>query len=129
MKKNKLNHNFQIMFGIMAAAVVLLGVVIFFWMWCFPITKGAEVAEVQRTLTLKSMNWGDNVILVLDDSTLYEGCVTDSIMIFTNVPQEGSVLMLMDVGANTMYSFNIEQAAKQLVLRREAGEVTFESRK
>lgn len=129
MKKNKLNHNFHIMFGIMAAAVVLLGVVIFFWMWCFPITKGAEVAEVQRTLTLKSMNWGDNVILVLDDSTLYEGCVTDSIMTFTNVPQEGSVLMLMDVGANTIYSFNIEQAAKQLVLRREAGEVTFESRK
>lgn len=129
MKKNKLNHNFQIMFGIMAAAVVLLGVVIFFWMWCFPITKGAEVAEVQRTLTLKSMNFGDNVILVLDDSTLYEGCVTDSIMTFTNVPQEGYVLMLMDVGANTMYSFNIEQAAKQLMLRREDGKVTFESRK
>lgn len=129
MKKNKLNHNFQIMFGIMAAAVVLLGVVIFFWMWCFPITKGAEVAEVQRTLTLKSMNLGDNVILVLDDSTLYEGCVTDSIMTFTNVPQEGCVLMLMDVGANTMYSFNIEQEAKQLMLRREDGKVTFESRK
>ena len=129
MKKNKLNHNFQIMFGIMAAAVVLLGVVIFFWMWCFPITKDDEVEEVQRTLVLKNTKLGDAVILVLDDSTLYEGCVTDSIMTFTNVPQEGSVLMLMDIGANTMYSFNVEQTAKQLVLRREGAEVTFESKK
>ena len=36
MKKRRANPNKGIMFGIMAMAVVVLAVVVFFWMWCFP---------------------------------------------------------------------------------------------
>lgn len=46
MKKNKLNHNRAIMMGIMAMSLVVLAVVIFFWMWCFPAGTGTgEPAE------------------------------------------------------------------------------------
>ena len=43
MKKRRANPNKGIMFGIMAMAVVVLAVVVFFWMWCFPDgTHGTE---------------------------------------------------------------------------------------
>ena len=42
MKKRRANPNKGIMFGIMAMAVVVLAVVVFFWMWCFPDGRGTD---------------------------------------------------------------------------------------
>lgn len=45
MRKNKLNHNREFMFGIMAMALVVLAVVIIFWLWCFPNGTGQSEPE------------------------------------------------------------------------------------
>ena len=47
MKHAKLNHNKQFMFGIMAMALVVIGVVILFWLWCFP-QGTADKPEAKR---------------------------------------------------------------------------------
>ena len=46
MKKKRANPNKGIMFGIMAMAIVVLAVVVFFWMWCLPDgTHGTEETQ------------------------------------------------------------------------------------
>ena len=53
MKKKRANPNKGIMFGIMAMAVVVLAVVVFFWMWCFPDgTHGTEETQTEYRISL-----------------------------------------------------------------------------
>jgi hypothetical protein len=69
MKKKRANPNKGIMFGIMAMAVVVLAVVVFFWMWCFPDgTHGTEETQTEYRISLDEGFRGDSVQLQINDN-------------------------------------------------------------
>ena len=72
MKKRRANPNKGIMFGIMAMAVVVLAVVVFFWMWCFPDgTHGTEEARTEYRISLDEGFRGDSVLFQINDTVVY----------------------------------------------------------
>ena len=76
MKHAKLNHNKQFMFGIMAMALVVIGVVILFWLWCFPMGN-ADTPEAKRYAIHLVGFQGDSLQVSLDDQVLLDGATID----------------------------------------------------
>ena len=86
MKKKKLNHNFEFMFAIMAMAIVVFGVVVFFWMWCFPQGAAETISPMQRYEVLLETGFkGDSVQLQLNDSVMFAVRVTEDAVTVTSV--------------------------------------------
>ena len=90
MKKKRANPNKGIMFGIMAMAIVVLAVVVFFWMWCFPDgTHGTEETRTEYRISLDEGFRGDSVQLQINDSVVFSRRVaTDSLEVVVAVPDE-----------------------------------------
>ena len=109
MKKKRANPNKGIMFGIMAMAVVVLAVVVFFWMWCFPDgTHGTEEAQTEYRISLDEGFRGDSVQLQINDSVVFSRRVaTDSLEVVVAVPDEENLLMVVRPEADAVSSFEL----------------------
>lgn len=107
MKKKRANPNKGIMFGIMAMAVVVLAVVVFFWMWCFPDgTHGTEEARTEYRISLDEGFRGDSVQLQINDSVVLSRRVAaDSLEVVVAVPDEENLLMVVRPEADAVSSF------------------------
>ena len=97
MKKKRANPNKGIMFGIMAMAIVVLAVVVFFWMWCFPDgTRGTEETRTEYRISLDEGFRGDSVQLQINDSVVFSRRVAaDSLEVVVAVPDEENLLMVV----------------------------------
>ena len=128
MKKNKLNHNREIMLGVMALAVVSLGVVVFFWLWCF--LGGAPRTEAFRSeyrFLLADGFRGDRVQLQLNDSIVFSRTVEcDSPEVAVRVPEEMCFLMVIRPLSDRVSSFELPAKGADVVLRSRDGNVEME---
>lgn len=106
MKKKRANPNKGIMFGIMAMAVVVLAVVVFFWMWCFPDgTHGTEETQTEYRISLDEGFRGDSVQLQINDSVVFSRRVAaDSLEVVVAVPDEENLLMVVRPEADAVLS-------------------------
>lgn len=125
MRKNKLNHNRQIMFGIMAMAIVVLGAVMFFWMWCLP-DGGMEVKQDANRCIVRidEAFVGDSIQMALNDSVVYEKVVTelDSSVIFS-VAGSDMLLMVSDVQSGMIVSSEVPERGGRFKLSCLNGEM------
>ena len=96
MRRKRTNPNKGIMFGIMAVAVVVLAVVVFFWMWCFPGgTRGEGEARTEYRIFFDEGFRGDSVQLQINDSAVFSRRVSaEPLEIVVMVPGEENLLMV-----------------------------------
>lgn len=118
MRKNRLNHNRDIMLGVMALAVVVLGVVIFFWMWCFPNgTPREDAAAMNYRFLLADGFRGDSVQLMLNDSVIFDGTVwSDSQAVAATLPKGSHVLMVFRPLSDTVSTFELPDKSSEITL-------------
>lgn len=125
MRKNKLNHNRQIMFGIMAMAIVVLGAVIFFWMWCLP--EGGVVAKKNVNRCVVSIDrsfTGDSIQMALNDSIVYNRVITEkNSSVDFPVTGAGKLLMVTDVRLGLVVSSEVPEQGGCFKLLRQNGEM------
>lgn len=128
MRQRRLNHNKDIMLGVMALAVVVLGVVVFFWMWCFPDGTPHEDAEKMDYRFLLADGFrGDSVQLRMNDSLVFSGKVPrDSLEISIGMPGEEYVLMVGLPQADRVSSFGLPPKGAAVLLRNNGGRVEME---
>ncbi|MCM1109323.1 MAG: hypothetical protein NC388_09815 [Clostridium sp.] len=124
MRNKKLNHNRQIMLGVMSLAVVVFIVVVAFWVWCFPNGTAAPVAASGYTIRFSESFEGDSIQVHLNDSLLFDGVVAGADF---SLPAEGcgeqDVLMVGDARLDVLYTFTLEQGHPVVNLTKEAGGV------
>ena len=125
MKRNRLNHNREIMMGVMALAVVVLGVVIFFWMWCFPNgTPHANTSQTSYCFLLTDGFRGDSVRLRMNDSVVFNRTVhTDSFEVSVQMPKGDCFLMVELPEADMVSSFELPSEGAVIGLRNRNGHV------
>lgn len=129
MKKRRANPNKGIMFGIMAMAVVVLAVVVFFWMWCFPDgTHGTEEARTEYRISLDEGFRGDSVLFQIDDSVVFSRRVAaDSLEVVVAVPDKENLLMVVRPEADAVSSFELPSEGGRVVLRNHDETVSMEA--
>lgn len=129
MKKKRANPNKGIMFGIMAMAVVVLAVVVFFWMWCFPDgTHGTEETQTEYRISLDEGFRGDSVQLQINDSVVFSRRVAaDSLEVVVAVPDEENLLMVVRPEADAGSSFELPSEGGRVVLRNHDETVSMEA--
>mgnify|MGYP000549045004 CR=1 FL=1 len=126
MKKRRANPNKGIMFGIMAMAVVVLAVVVFFWMWCFP--DGTEGARTEYRISLDEGFRGDSVQLQINDSVVFSRRVAaDSLEVVVAVPDKENLLMVVRPEADAVGSFELPSEGGRVVLRNHDETVSMEA--
>lgn len=129
MKKKKLNHNFEFMFAIMAMAIVVFGVVVFFWMWCFPQGAAETISPMQRYEVLLETGFkGDSVQLQLNDSVMFAARVTeDAVTVELSVPKQekqSDFLMVLLPEKDMAYAFNLSADMPEVMLHNSPDGVT-----
>lgn len=111
--------------GVMALAVVVLGVVIFFWMWCFP--NGTSRGGVERTdyrFLLADGFCGDSVQLRMNDSLVFDRTVPhDSLEVTVRVPEGECFLMVVLPQSDMVSSFELPSEGAFVGLRNHDGKV------
>lgn len=123
MKKNKLNHNKQIMFGIMAMAIVVLCVVIFFWMWCLP-PGGLQAGNIaERSIILNENLMGDSLQIIVGDDTVYNARSTGNESVKFTVPNGTSAFIVIDVRNTCANTFEIPETDKDIILERVGNDI------
>ena len=130
MKKKKANPNKGIMFGIMAMAIVVLGVVAVFWWWCFPDGKRPRTERPQAAyrILLRDGFRGDSVQLHVNDSMVFCARVeSDSTEVAVAVPQGENLLMVARPERDELTSFDLPREGGRLVLQSHDGEVEMEA--
>lgn len=107
------------MFGIMAVAVVVLAVVVFFWMWCFPGgTRGEGEARTEYRIFFDEGFRGDSVQLQINDSVVFSRRVSaEPLEIVVTVPGEENLLMVVRPEADAVSSFELPSEGGRVVLR------------
>lgn len=123
MKHSKLNHNKQFMFGIMAMALVVIGVVILFWLWCFP--QGTpDKPETKRYEVCLLGFYGDSLQVSLDDQMLLEGAVdADTCILGSDYPEKQAVLMVGSFRSDELVTFEITDEDSPVTIYRDSGEI------
>ena len=117
MKKKRANPNKGIMFGIMAMAVVVLAVVVFFWMWCFPDgTHGTEETQTEYRISLDEGFRG-----------VSRRVAADSLEVVVAVPDEENLLMVVRPEADAVSSFELPSEGGRVVLRNHDETVSMEA--
>lgn len=129
MRRKNLNHNKGIMLGIIAMAVVVLGVVMVFWMWCFPGGTGTTGAADANTRVLLAEGFrGDSVQLSVDDTLFFAQRVeADSTEVSAGRPEDASLLMVAFPEKDMVCSFDLPKGVKRVVLRNRDGDVDMEA--
>lgn len=109
MRHKRLDHNRGIMLGIMAMAIVVLGVVVAFWLWCFPGMFGPEGTAQQQPARMIVLTQGfcqQEVSLQLNDSILYQDRLTQDSLVLPLPPSaEEQLLMVSLPRTGYTYSF------------------------
>lgn len=123
MKHAKLNHNKQFMFGIMAMALIVIGVVILFWLWCFP--QGTSDKPEARRYEIQLLGFGgDSLQVSLDDQILFDGAVEgDTCMIGSDYPEKQAVLMIGSFRSDELVTFEVTDQESPIRIRREGKEI------
>lgn len=128
MRKNKLNHNRQFMFGIMAMAIVVLGVVVLFWMWCLPDGGLKGPAEpCCCTVNIDEAFLGDSLQVVWNDSVICDKVITESDSAVGFPVGSAGLLMISDVGSGVTASSNVSEEGGCFELYRDRGELFIKS--
>lgn len=111
--------------GVMALAVVVLGVVVFFWMWCFPEgTSSGNAARTAYRFVLTDGFAGDSVQLRMNDSVVFDRTVRgDSLEFAVQVPVEECFLMVALPRAGMVSSFELPSEGASVELRNRGGKV------
>jgi len=123
MKHAKLNHNKQFMFGIMAMALVVIGVVILFWLWCFPMGN-ADTPEAKRYAIHLVGFQGDSLQVSLDDQVLLDGAVDGDTCIFgSDYPEKQAVLMVGSFRTDELVTFEITDEDSPVTVWRDNEEI------
>lgn len=123
MKHAKLNHNKQFMFGIMAMALVVIGVVILFWLWCFP-QGTADKPEAKRYAIHLVGFQGDSLQVSLDDQVLLDGAVDgDTCILGSDYPEKQAVLMVGSFRTDELVTFEITDEDSPVTVWRENDEI------
>lgn len=130
MRKNKLNHNKEFMFAIMAMAVVVFCVVVFFWMWCFPQGTSETNFSSDYKILLDDTFKDDSVQLQVNDSVVFEQRIYKAEKITIAIPsKESAFLMLLMPEKDAAYSFNLPQGGGIVELsRKDNGVEIFEKK-
>lgn len=124
MKHAKLNHNKAFMFGIMAMALVVIGVVIIFWMWCFPQGTPDTPAQVNRYEVRLIGFQGDSLQVSLDDQVVFSASVPgDTCIVGSSYKEKQAVLMVGSFRSDEMVSFEVSDQDSPITLYRENGEI------
>lgn len=122
MRKNKLNHNREFLFGIMALAVLVLCVVVVFWLWCFPDAIKTKNSAVVYNVELASGFVGDSVQLFVNDSLFYSGVpLDDSLKVEIEPFEDEHILMVVDALSGNATTFNLEEKGTWITLRKTNG--------
>lgn len=118
------------MLGVMALAVVVLGVVIFFWMWCFPGGAASRESVSDYRLVLSEGFKGDSVQLQMNDSVVFSRMVAcDSLEVSVKFPEEACFLMVARPLSDRVSSFELPVGGATVLLRDRNGKVEMELRK
>lgn len=124
MRKNKLNHNRQFMFGIMAMAIVVLGVVVLFWMWCLPDGGLKTQAEpCYCTVNIDDGFVGDSLQIMWNDSVVSDKVITELDSSVGFPVCSAGLLMISDVGSGITASLEVLEEGGCFELYREQGEM------
>ena len=123
MKHAKLNHNKQFMFGIMAMALVVIGVVILFWLWCFP--QGTPDKPEPKRYEIHLLGFqGDSLQVSLDDQMLLEGSVVgDTCILGSDYPEKQAVLMIGSFRSDELVTFEITDDDSPVTVYRDSDEI------
>lgn len=123
MKHAKLNHNKQFMFGIMAMALVVIGVVILFWMWCFP--QGIPDKPESKRYEVQLLGFrGDSLQVSLDDQILFDGTVDgDTCILGSDYPEKQAVLMVGSFRRDELVTFEVSDSDSPITVCRENDEI------
>lgn len=122
MRTNKLNHNREFLFGIMALAVLVLCVVIVFWLWCFPDAINNKNNAIVYKVELTSGFVGDSTQLFVNDSLFYSGVPSaDSLKIEIEPFEDEHMLMVVDALSGNVTTFNLEEKETWITLRKANG--------
>lgn len=128
MRKNKLNHNKQFMFAIMALAIVVLGVCIFFWMWCLPPDGLRNGQDEGYTLSMGDSLRGDSLQIMVNDSLIFDGCAGDTTSTLSFPAADVSqILVVTDATRQTTNTFNLPEKGCAVTLTRQNGEMELQT--
>lgn len=124
MKHAKLNHNKAFMFGIMAMALVVIGVVIIFWLWCFPQGTSNNPAPVNRYEVRLVGFQGDSLQVSLDDQEVFHATVPgDTCIVGSSYKEKKAVLMVGSFRSDELVSFEVTDEDSPITVYRENGEI------
>lgn len=124
MKHAKLNHNKQFMFGIMAMALVVIGVVIIFWMWCFPQGTPDKQNQTNRYEVRLVGFQGDSLQISLDDQVIFAASVQgDTCIVGSDYKEKTAMLMIGNFQNDEMVSFEVSDQDSPITVYRENGEI------
>ncbi len=129
MRRNKLNHNKQFMFAIMALAIVVLGVCIFFWMWCLPPDGLHNGQDKGYTLSLDNRLTGDSLQIMVNDSLVFDGRAGETTgAISFPAADVSQILIVTDATRNTTNSFNLPEKGCDVTLTRQNGNMELQTK-
>lgn len=128
MRKKQSNHNRTFMFGIAAMAVVVLAVIVFFWLWCFPNGTARVTEPVKYRILLADRMGGDSLLIQVNDSLVFSGMVTeDSLELTVAVPEKENLMMVVRPQADEVVSFDLPYDGGNVILRSDDGEVKMDA--
>lgn len=131
MRKKRPNHNRTFMFAIMAMAVVVFCVVIFFWMWCFPQGAVEDKSVTHYNIYLDETHVGDSVQLQINDSIYYDKRLSspEEVVVDISKEAENDFLMVLLPEKDMVYAFDLPIGGGSVVLKRVNDKVQFMERK
>ena len=111
------------MFGIMAMALVVIGVVILFWMWCFP--QGTPDKPESKRYEVQLLGFrGDSLQVSLDDQILFDGTVDgDTCILGSDYPEKQAVLMVGSFRRDELVTFEVSDSDSPITVCRENDEI------
>lgn len=115
-----LNRNRQFLIGIAAMAFAVLFVVILFLSMCFGKMETQDTRKKNYyQLELASSFVGQETLLYVNDSLLYDAQVEDSTRIRFKPFEEQHLLMVVDKQSGNTRSFNLKEKACQVFIRKD----------
>lgn len=120
MRNKRLNHNKDIMLGVMALAIVVLAVVVVFWMWCFPDGTPQPPSDERAVCKIRLEGFrGDSIQLQLNDSLFFSQAIgTDTATASVGLHDETCVLMVMQPLSDRVSSFELPADASSISLQK-----------
>ncbi len=130
MRRRRQNHNRGLMFAIMTMALVVIGVVMGFWFWCFPngATRQDAASFPNSHIVLAKGFLGDSIQLHINDSIVFDARIyEDSLDVALHLAGESNFLMVVLPDSDRVSSFDLPADGGRFVLYKDEGWVSMES--